>query len=253
MSLAADLKVLFHLALSPIRGATHAERLESFYRGQAEDYDAFRRRLLPGRRELWDALPAPPGGRWCDLGGGTGSNLEFLDARLADLEHVYIVDLAPSLLDIARRRAERRGWSNVQTVCADVCELTLPEPVDVVTFSYSLTMIPDWFAAIERAWDLLRPGGWLGVVDFYVARKYPAAGRAHQAWGSRAFWPLWFAADNVHLSPDHLPYLSRRFETVAVAEGRARVPYLPGLRVPYYRFLGRKPVGYAPGQGERGA
>lgn len=243
MSLAADLKILFHLAVSPIRGATHAERLESFYRGQADDYDAFRRRLLPGRRELWEALPAPAGGVWCDLGGGTGSNLEFLGSRLAELERVYVVDLATSLLDVARRRAGERGWSNIETVCADVCEFTPARPVDVVTFSYSLTMIPDWFAALERAWDLLRPGGWLGVVDFYVARKFPAAGRAAHAWGTRAGWPLWFAADNVHLSPDHLPFLSRRFEPVAVFEGRSCVPYLPGLRVPYYRFLGRKPGG----------
>ena len=47
-------------------------------------------------------------------------------------------------------------------------------PVDVVTFSYSLTMIPDWFAAIENALRMLRPGGQIGVVDFYVSRKYPA-------------------------------------------------------------------------------
>ena len=30
---------------------------------------------------------------------------------------------------------------------------------DVVTFSYSLTMIPDWFAAIDNALAMLRPAG----------------------------------------------------------------------------------------------
>ena len=52
MRLASDLRVLYHLALKPVRGADHAARLDSFYAGQAEAYDAFRKRLLAGRAEL---------------------------------------------------------------------------------------------------------------------------------------------------------------------------------------------------------
>ena len=44
-------------------------------------------------------------------------------------------------------------------------------PADVVTFSYSLTMIPDWVRALEQAWALLKPGGTIGIVDFYVASQ----------------------------------------------------------------------------------
>ena len=62
MSLLSDLRVLWHLLLSPIRGTSHAERLNSFYAGQAADYDAFRARLLKGRGELLQSLPAPTGG-----------------------------------------------------------------------------------------------------------------------------------------------------------------------------------------------
>ena len=55
MSFASDLKVLYHLTLSPIRGKTHAERLESFYGAQAGAYDDFRKRLLKGRQELFES------------------------------------------------------------------------------------------------------------------------------------------------------------------------------------------------------
>ena len=48
--------------------------------------------------------------------------------------------------------------------------------MDVVTFSYSLTMIPNWFQALERAYAALKPGGMIGVVDFYISRKWPAPG-----------------------------------------------------------------------------
>jgi S-adenosylmethionine-diacylgycerolhomoserine-N-methlytransferase len=113
--------------------------------------------------------------------------------------------------------------------------------VDVVTFSYALTMIPDWFAALENAWGMLRPGGHIGVVDYYVSRKYPAEGMARHRFGTRAFWPLWFGVDNVFPSPDHLHWLRNRYDTIRQVEDRARLPYLPLARAPYYLFIGRKP------------
>jgi S-adenosylmethionine-diacylgycerolhomoserine-N-methlytransferase len=239
MSLPADLRILYQVLFARQRGATHAERLENFYGKQAEGYDDFRRRLLHGRKELYERLPTPDGGVWIEMGGGTGSNLEYLGPRIAPLANVLVVDLSPSLLAVARRRAEAHGWKNVETVEHDVTTLSAPA-ADVVTFSYSLTMIPDWFAAVDRAKELLKPGGVIGVVDFYVARKYPATSRRRHPWTTRTFWPVWFAGDNVNPSPDHLPYLERSFETVECAEGRGKVPYLPIVRAPYYSFIGRK-------------
>jgi S-adenosylmethionine-diacylgycerolhomoserine-N-methlytransferase len=136
----------------------------------------------------------------------------------------------------------------VETIEADATIFQPPEGlVDVVTFSYSLTMIPDWFAAIENAWAMLRPGGLIGVVDFYVSRKYPQDGLKRHSWFTRSFWPIWFASDNVFPSPDHVPMLFRRFDPVHFDELRSKVPYLPLVRVPYYVFVGRKPAGAAAG------
>jgi S-adenosylmethionine-diacylgycerolhomoserine-N-methlytransferase len=70
MSLRKDWRVLYPMLLSPIRGKSHAERLESFYQGQAEHYDDFRNRLLHGRRDLIQALSLPQNGIWVDMGGG---------------------------------------------------------------------------------------------------------------------------------------------------------------------------------------
>jgi S-adenosylmethionine-diacylgycerolhomoserine-N-methlytransferase len=241
MSIAADLKILYHLTVAPIRGGTHAERLESFYSGQADGYDSFRARLLKGREETYRAIPAEPGAVWIDLGGGTGSNLECLGERISRLGKVYLVDLSPSLLAKARQRISDRGWRNVETVAADATTFVPAEgQADIVTFSYSLTMIPDWFAALEQARRLLRPGGTIGVVDFYVSRKHAETSRRRHGWFTRTFWPAWFARDNVFLSPDHVPYLHRAFDCLEFAEETARVPYLPWPRVPYYRFVGRK-------------
>jgi len=240
MSFVADLKVLYRLAVAPIRGNTHQERLESFYSGQADAYDAFRKRLLHGREELYRLLPTPADGIWVEMGAGTGSNLEFLAERIDILRQVHLVDLSPSLIRIADQRIARHGWRNARTHVRDVTTFDLPESADVVTFSYSLTMIPDWFAALENALRILKPGGTLGVVDFYVSRKYPAAGFVRHGWWTRHFWPLWFGNDNVNPNSDHIPYLHRLAEAGHLAEHRGKVPWLPFIEAPYFVFVGRK-------------
>lgn len=236
-----DIRILWHLLASRVTGNSHEERLESFYKGQAGGYDDFRRRLLHGREDLFTRLPVAEGGVWVDLGAGTGENAERWGERLSQFSQAYLVDLSSSLLKVADERIAHRGWTNVSTVHADATTFLPPEgAADVVTMSYSLTMIPDWFAAVDQAHRMLKPGGVLGVVDFFVARKYPAAGLAKHRWSTRTFWPTWFASDNVFLNPDHIPYLQTRFETVDLVQRRGKVPYMPFVRAPHYFFIGRK-------------
>ena len=230
------------MLFKPVRGDNHAERMESFYGGQASAYDDFRKRLLKGREELWSEMPKPENGIWVDMGGGTGSNIENLSDDIGKLKKVYVVDLSESLLGVATERFKARDWDNAEAVAADATKWHPPEgQADVVTFSYSLTMIPDWFAAIENALAMLKPGGHIGVVDFYVGRKYPPEGLKKQKWLARTLWQPWFATDNVFPSPDHLPFLLNHFEKVHLVEERNRMPYVPLLRTPYYQFIGRKP------------
>jgi S-adenosylmethionine-diacylgycerolhomoserine-N-methlytransferase len=240
MAVLSDLRIIYHMTFTRVAGASQSERLEAFYRVQATAYDDYRRRLLHGREEMMRRLPIPEGGLLLDIGGGTGSNLEHLGAQRAKLRRATVVDLCPSLLKVAQERIRRHGWSNVDTLVADATTFEPPEPVDVVTFSYSLTMIPDWFKAIDRARAFLKPGGTIGAVDFYVARKWPAPGLRKHTRFQRFFWPLMFSYDNVFLSPEHLPYLQSRFETVRLEERLGKMPYMFGLKVPYYIFVGRK-------------
>ena len=254
-SLLADLQTLYHL-VKPTRGDTHAERLESFYGGQAEQYDRFREKLLHGRESLYQQLTEQTLSKsnqvgssysrhtdhiWIDCGGGTGAAFEAIQQSLSNFEQIFIVDLCDSLLDIARDRITQYHWTNVTPTCSDILQFTPPRgPVSIITFSYALTMMPNWFAAIDWAYRWLKPGGYIGVVDFFVAHKHPASYQTPQSWLSRNFWQLWFAADNVFLSADHSAYLHHRFTPISYTETCAKVPYLFGLKAPYYQFIGQK-------------
>lgn len=236
------LKTLWHLTMSKVKGDSHQERLESFYDGQADGYDDFRKRLLHGREEMLQSIDYPEQGVWVDLGAGTGANAEFISETLPKLKSVYQVDLCSPLLEVANRRVSDRGWTNVKPTHGDATKF-LPEEgyADVVTCSYSLTMIPDWFATIDNAIRMLKPGGTFGVVDFFVSRKYPQDGHVKHGWLPRTFWQTWFGLDNVFLNPDHIPYLTSQLETIKLEQRWGKVPYLPLMKAPHYIFLGRKP------------
>ena len=232
-----DAEVLLRMARGQPRRGPLAERLQAFYGPQAEHYDTFRERLLHGRAELMERLAPPAGADLIELGAGTGRNLGFLGERLTALRSVTLVDLCPALLEQARRRT--RGLSNVRVVEADAVVYRPDRLADIVYFSYALTMIPDWEGALRNAAAMLKPGGALGVVDFYCSDPEPPPGLVRHGALTRWFWPRWFAHDGVHPDPAHLRTLRRRLPDHELTEHRAPVPYLPGLRVPYYVFVGR--------------
>ncbi|WP_315861313.1 class I SAM-dependent methyltransferase [Roseiconus lacunae] len=237
----SDLRVLWHLMLHPVKGRTHEDRLESFYGGQAGDYDSFRERLLHGRDDVLEHLQFSPGMSWVDMGAGTGRNVLQVADRLTDLKQVLLVDLSQSMLNVAGEKLKERRIENASCLHADATMLNLPaESVDIVTFFYSLTMIPNWFAAIELAHRILKPGGTIAVADFYVSRKYPEVGHRRHSSLARLFWTNWFSADGVYLSSDHPAMLEHYFQVGSFSERFGKVPYMPLIRAPYYTFIGRK-------------
>jgi SAM-dependent methyltransferase len=73
-------------------------------------------------------------------------------------------------------QAHPAGLPNVRVIEGDAVTYRPDGPVDCVYFSYSLTMIPNWEGALGNALAMLKPGGRLGVVDFYVSQPVPAPG-----------------------------------------------------------------------------
>lgn len=238
-ALRADLGVLRAMLRGMPKSGADAARLDAFYAPQVEHYDRFRERLLHGREQLVARLALPAGARIVDLGGGTGRNIECFGTRLAQIASYEVVDLCEPMLAHARARAER--VPQMRVTHADATRWRPREPVDAVILSYALSMIPNWRAALVNAIAMLKPGGVLGVVDFYVAAAVPPPGCVVHPAFTRRFWPLWFAHDGVRLDPQQLPTLCATLPRHELTEARAGVPYLPGLRVPYYVFTGCKP------------
>lgn len=220
------------------RSGTLAQQLEDFYAPQAALYDGFRDRLLHGRREMLSRMRLCPGQTIVELGGGTGQNLRFLGYPPEWFERIEVVDLCPSLLAVAGERY--KNVENVKVIAADATSYQPDSQVDRVYFSYALTMIPEWEKAVDNALRMLKPGGLLGVVDFYVSAEHVNGGVQHSAL-TRTFWKKWFAHDGVNLTPEHMHYLDSVCHRLYLNESSGSIPYLPLLKAPYYYFVGQKP------------
>jgi len=229
-TLAADARILWRLLCGQPKRGSHAESLNAFYAPQAERYDAFRARLLHGRMELLAELAIPPSAHVVELGCGTGISLELLGSRLEGIRKFDLVDLCPALLEVARQRATRVPCAQVHE--ADAGYWQPDGAVDVVIVSYALTMMPDWLRVVDNIARMLVSGGCVAIVDFHLPSR--------QRRLSNLFWKTWFSHDGVHLTADLLPRLQQVFIEQKCEQHRAAVPYLPGLRAPYFLFIGRK-------------
>lgn len=232
------LKYMWFAKITP--GQSQQDRLEAFYKEQAELYDSYRVRMLHGRLPMIKAMPTPKGGHWLDMGGGTGSNLEFFGEHLSHFGKVTVLDLCPSLAAQAQERVKHHlGWEKfVHVLVADACDEKAPGlpaagSLDVVTFSYAITMIPDWKAAILNAKRMLKKGGHICVCDFTLDDS--------QGWGMQTFWRKTFATDHVYLRKEHREFLREQFKSVHEDLGYGTFPYVPPfLKAPWYVFVGRK-------------
>ena len=215
--------------------------MNAFYAPQAALYDSYRHRMLHGRQLMASCLPIKQGGIWVDVGGGTAFNLEYCADVLSAFQRVYVVDVCDHLLAQADRRIEKNGWTNVTTIQRDVCQagiLTSEEAAqgcDLITFSYSLTMIPQWREALQAAYNMLRPGGIIAITDFTVLPP------AFQSPLARQLFTRTFAIDGVRLSEQHRKELVDMFAPCVNEVRWGGFPYIPLLSCPYYVFVGRKP------------
>jgi trans-aconitate 2-methyltransferase len=89
-----------------------------------------------------------------DAGCGSGRVTALLADRVPQ-GRVYAVDVAPSMVEHARRALGDRAT----VMCQDLVDLDVPEPVDAVFSNATFHWIPDHERLFARLYGLLKPGG----------------------------------------------------------------------------------------------
>jgi S-adenosylmethionine-diacylgycerolhomoserine-N-methlytransferase len=193
-------------------GADHARAMDAQYALQRHVYDLTRKYYLLGRDRLIRELAIPSGGSVLEVGVGTGRNLA-LTAKRYPQARLFGLDISAEMLKSAyanmiRANAEGRMMLGRADATAFDPQALFGEPgFDRVFISYSLSMIPEWEAALAQALSVVEPGGSLHIVDF----------------GQQEGLPRWFRAGLVawlgkfHVTPR--PDLFEAVERVAARQG----------------------------------
>jgi SAM-dependent methyltransferase len=105
-------------------------RALSHYGAMASSYEL---RTVSGnqwRQELVNNLAPRPGEVILDVGCGTGRNFEHVQQRIGPGGRLIGIEQSPQMLARARALVQRRGWTNVELVCASAEDAAIPATAD---------------------------------------------------------------------------------------------------------------------------
>ncbi len=103
-----------------------------------------------------------------DIGCGTGRNFPHLRDAVGPAGRIFGVDISSGMLRKAKQLRDSNGWANIELTQCDVAEYSAPMRLDAVLFSLSFNTMPHHRAVLQWAWDQLRPGGRLVIMDAKV-------------------------------------------------------------------------------------
>jgi ubiquinone/menaquinone biosynthesis C-methylase UbiE len=246
-------KMILHPLTAGVVSA-HGDKMSAFYASQAKGYDAVRENMLIARPEMMSSFgPITKGHTWLDVGGGTGRNVHFLKAQLDLFERIVVLDICPELLAIgevnARKTFSPEQCEKIRWVCLDINSQNvrallaphlrndLTRGFDVITFSYSLSMIPKWEEALESAKSLMSAEGRLLVADFDT---YTEKGDSIKDFLIKT----WYKQDGVRIEAKSREVITTKVfspakYTITVARFQRK---LLGVSIPHYVACCRRPM-----------
>ncbi|MEY4747464.1 MAG: hypothetical protein RLZZ416_513 [Candidatus Parcubacteria bacterium] len=116
------------------------------------------------------ALSVEPGMAVADFGAGSGHYVMEIAQRLANIGHVYAIDVQRDLLQRIKNEAHRRGFKNVEVIWADLEEADASKiadgKIDLVLVSNLLFQVPDKIMILREAVRILRPHGRCAIIDW---------------------------------------------------------------------------------------
>jgi len=153
---------------------THTETaalMDAVYRHQRHIYDASRKYYLLGRDRLIKQLDPGENGTVLELGCGTGRNL-IAAAKQYPSASFHGIDISLEMLETAEKNIKKAGFAGrIRLAKGDAGQFDTEDlfgqaAYNRVFFSYSLSMIPAWQAALASGLAATHENGKLCFVDF---------------------------------------------------------------------------------------
>jgi ubiquinone/menaquinone biosynthesis C-methylase UbiE len=120
---------------------------------------------------------------------GTGQNFEYFQRYLKNTGVVIGIDLSDGMMAQAKKKKAENNWTNVKILKGDATEITKdwiaenvfpPVHIDAVLCDLGLSGFPHWENTIDNMLSLLKPGGIMVIMDWYLPKP--------SLWGAFIKW-----------------------------------------------------------------
>jgi ubiquinone/menaquinone biosynthesis C-methylase UbiE len=144
-----------------------------------------------------DRLSLNDGDRVLDVCCGTGASAIPAALKVGSTGQVLGIDLAESLLELARHKSREQGLDNIEFRCGDFENLGLASAsFDAVVCVFGIFFVPDMTAAVRELWRMVRPGGKIAITSWGKQIFEPA---------NRVFWDA-IASERPDLFREYTPW-----------------------------------------------
>jgi ubiquinone/menaquinone biosynthesis C-methylase UbiE len=126
---------------------------------------------------LIDMVDPQPGQTILELASGPGETGFVVAVRVGPSGRVLSTDLAPGMVEAARRGAEMRGLDNVECRIMDAQSMDLPDDsFDAILCRFGFMLMPDPRTALKEARRVMRAGGKLAFAVWAPPDRNPWIG-----------------------------------------------------------------------------
>jgi len=158
--------------------------------GTATDISAVSKKLGYSEQDFYDAPYESNMGLGCgnpiaiaslkegetvlDLGSGGGFDCFIARKRVGETGHVIGVDMTPDMITLARKNAEKSGYTNVEFRLGEIEHLPVADnSVDVIISNCVINLSLDKEKVFKDAYRVMKTGGRLSVSDVVVIADLP--------------------------------------------------------------------------------
>jgi ubiquinone/menaquinone biosynthesis C-methylase UbiE len=126
------------------------------------------RDFVSPRRHVLEEARLRPGDRVLDYGCGPGGYIADAAEMVGKSGKVYALDVHPLAIKRVQRIAEKRGLTNVETICSN-CRTGLPDgSLDAVLMYDIFHMLDHPQAVLTEMRRVLKPNGTLSFIDHHM-------------------------------------------------------------------------------------
>ena len=110
---------------------------------------------------------------------GTGVNFKYFNEYLNNSGLIIGIDLSSGMLDKAKQKIEKSGWTNIDTELNNATKIDQEWldgysnekiTVDAVFCDLGLSGLPEWRNIIDNMISILKPKGRIVILDWYLEK-----------------------------------------------------------------------------------